>query len=124
MKNMPQISEAELEVMKILWELEKATSSQIIERLTQTTDWKPKTIQTLITRLASKNAINTEKINSKAFIYSPIVNEDEYKRFANKSFLQKVYNGSLNLMIASFLKEKKLTKKEIDDLKRLLEEEV
>lgn len=123
MKVIPQISESELEVMKILWELSEATSSQIVDRLTETTDWKPKTIQTLITRLVAKEAIGTDKINLKSFSYFPIVSEEEYKSHANKSFLQKLYNGSLNLMIASFIKDQKLSKKEIESLKKLLDEE-
>jgi len=61
MKAESQITEAELEVMKILWEYGKATSSQIVERLTETTEWKPKTIQTLITRLVNKGAVGAEK---------------------------------------------------------------
>ncbi len=123
MKTTYQISEAELEVMKILWELGEATSAQLVERLTQTTDWKPKTIQTLITRLTVKEAIKTEKINGKSFIYFPNVSEEEYKADANKSFLQKLYNGSLNLMLASFIKEQKLSKSEIEELKKLLDKE-
>lgn len=123
MKTMPQISEAELEVMKILWELGEATSAQIIDRLTQTTDWKPKTIQTLITRLAAKEAIKAEKINSKAFRYVPQVREEEYKSYANQSFLQKLYNGSVNLMLASFIKERKLSKEEMEELRKLLDRE-
>ncbi len=124
MKKIPQISESELEVMKILWELGQATSSQIVERLTQTTDWKPKTIQTLITRLVAKEAVRVEDIKAKAFIYFPNVDEEEYRSYANKSFLQKIYNGSLNLMLASFIKEQMLTKNEIEELKKLLDREV
>ncbi|MBC8060742.1 MAG: BlaI/MecI/CopY family transcriptional regulator [Clostridiaceae bacterium] len=123
MKAIVQISEAELEVMKILWELGEATSSQIVDRLTRTTDWKPKTIQTLITRLATKGAIKSENTNSKAFLYSPLVGENEYKSYVNNSLLQKLYNGSLNLMLSSFIKEQKLSKADIDSLKKLLEEE-
>lgn len=123
MNAIPQISEAELEVMKILWELGEATSSQIVDRLVRTTDWKPKTIQTLITRLAAKGAISNKKINQKAFAYSPEVEEEEYKSYVSKSFLQKIYNGSLNLMLASFIKGKKLSREEIEGLKKLLDEE-
>ena len=119
----PQISEAELEVMKILWVVEQATSSQIIDRLTETTEWKPKTIQTLISRLVAKGAIKPESTGSKAFLYLPLVGEDEYRALASKSFLQKVFDGSLNLMVASFIKEEKMTKEEIESLKRLLDEE-
>lgn len=123
MKKIPQISESELEVMKIIWELGQATSSQIIDRLTETTEWKPKTIQTLITRLVSKEALKAENTGSKAYIYVPLVHEAEYKTFASKSFLQKVFDGSINLMVASFIKEQKMTREEINSLRKLLEDE-
>jgi len=119
----PQISEAELEVMKILWEVGQATSSQIIDRLSETTEWKPKTIQTLISRLVAKGAIKPESTGSKAFLYLPLVGEEEFKALASKSFLQKVFDGSLNLMVASFIKEEKISKEEIQSLKKLLDEE-
>lgn len=123
MKAIPQITEAELEVMKILWELDCATSAQIVDKLTQVTEWKPKTIQTLITRLTAKDAIKAENTGGKAFLYSPLVSEENYKIHANESFLQKLYNGSLNLMLTSFIKDKRLSKEEIENLRKLLEEE-
>lgn len=122
MKPMPQISDAELEVMKIIWELNNATSSQIVDRLSSS-DWKPKTIHTLITRLVAKEAIIAEKIDGKSYMYSPKVSEEEYKSHANKTFLERLYNGSLNLMLSTFIKEQKLSKAEIERLKELLDEE-
>lgn len=124
MKTIPKISDAELEVMKILWELGSATSTQIVDRLIETTDWKPKTIHTLIARLVSKKAINAEKIDGKSYMYLPNISEDEYKSYANKSFLQKLYKGSFNLMVSTFIKEQKLSKEEIDELRKLLDKEV
>jgi len=122
-RTIPQISEAELEVMKVIWELSETTSAQIVERLTQTTVWKPKTVHTLISRLVAKDAIKAERTGSKAFVYSALVSEQEYKAYANNSLLQKLYNGSINLMFTSFIKEQKLSKSEIDRLKKLLDEE-
>ncbi|MCW3490471.1 BlaI/MecI/CopY family transcriptional regulator [Dethiobacter alkaliphilus] len=123
MKIAQQISDAELEVMKVLWELEQATSSQIVERLSEDTDWKPKTIQTLITRLAAKGAVAAEKTESKAYLYTPLISEDEYKSYANHSFLQKMYDGSVKMMLTTFVKEQKISKAEIESLKKLLDEE-
>lgn len=119
----PQISEAELEVMKILWELKVATSSQVIDRLTDITEWKPKTIQTLISRLTAKGAIKAESTGGKAFLYSPLICEGEYKALVSKSFIQKVFGGSLNLMVATFIKEEKISQEEIESLKKMLDEE-
>lgn len=124
MKNIPQISDAELEVMKILWEFGDVTSTQIIERLSKISNWKPKTIHTLIARLVAKEAISAEKIDGKSYLYSPNISEDVYKSSASKSFLERLFNGSINLMLTSYVKEQKLSKSEIDDLKKLLEEEV
>jgi BlaI family transcriptional regulator, penicillinase repressor len=119
----PQISDAEFEVIKIIWELHEATSTQIVERLSETSDWKPKTIHTLITRLVAKEAVNAKKIDGKSYMYSSNILEEDYKLDANRSFLHKIYNGSLNLMLSSFIKEQKLSRKEIDELKKLLDEE-
>ena len=63
------ISESELEIMKVLWEIEKGSSAEIIEQLKDKSDWKPKTIQTLITRLVSKGFVDVDKTNRKLFIY-------------------------------------------------------
>ncbi|WP_129598106.1 BlaI/MecI/CopY family transcriptional regulator [Anaerophilus nitritogenes] len=123
MKFIPQVSDAELEILKVLWKLGPSTSSQIVDKLKDTSHWKAKTIQTLITRLVSKEALSTDKINGKAFIYSPNFSEKEYKSYANETFLQKIYNGSIRSMLTSFIKEQKLTKKDIDQLKQLLDEE-
>lgn len=123
MKAIPQISDAELEVIKILWELGGATSTQIVEKLAETSDWKPKTIHTLIARLVAKKAVIAKKIDGKSYLYSPNVNEEEYKSYASKSFLQRLYNGSINLMLTSYVKEQKLSRDEIDELKKLLDEE-
>lgn len=123
MKEVPQISDAELEVLKILWEAEPATSTQIVDRLSGVSDWKPKTIHTLIARLVSKGAVQAQKIDGKSYLYSTCIKEEEYKTSASKSFLQRLYNGSINLMLASYVKEQKLTSNEIKELKKLLDEE-
>ena len=122
MSNIPQISESELEVMKILWQLKSATSAQIVEELIKTTEWKPKTIQTIITRLVSKEAVEVDKSNKKSYIYFPKINEEEYKTFASTSFIEKLYNGSVNMMIANFIKSKKMSKEDIKELRNLLDE--
>ena len=101
-KSLPQISEAEIEVMKVLWENGSATAKEIIAEIEKTNAWKPKTIQTLLSRLVAKGAVITEKKDAKSFIYSATVKKEAYQRYANKSFIKKLYDGSLNLMLASF----------------------
>ncbi|MGL5694334.1 MAG: BlaI/MecI/CopY family transcriptional regulator [Peptostreptococcaceae bacterium] len=123
MKNIPQVSESELEVMKVLWKIKSGSSAKIIEELSKYTEWKPKTIQTLITRLVAKEALEVDKSNKKYYLYYPLISEEEYKNIANASFLDKLYNGSINMMIANFIKNKKMSKEDIQELKNLLDEE-
>ena len=69
MKNLPQISEAEFEVMKIVWKYAPINTNEITEKLLQTTNWSPKTIQTRIKRLLTKGVHTYEK-QSRGFGYT------------------------------------------------------
>lgn len=124
MSHMPQITDAELEVMKVLWKAGEASSAEIIAALIHTTDWKPKTIGTLLNRLVAKQAVTAKKTDTKAFLYSPAVGEDSFKSHATSSLVSKLYNGSVKLMLASFIEEEKLSRADIESLKKQLDEEV
>ena len=117
--SLPQISEAEFEVMKIVWKYAPINTNEITEKLTLTTSWSPKTIQTLIKRLVSKKALSCEK-QSRVFVYTPLVQEDEYIHQESNSFLKQYYNGNLSSMLASYLEDDKLSSTEIDNLRHLL----
>lgn len=119
MPKLPQISEAELEVMKIVWKYAPINTNEITERLTQTTSWQPKTIQTLIKRLVTKGALTYEK-QSRVFVYTPLVDKSEYVTQESASFLRRFYNGDITAMVSSFLENDKLSEKEIDSLRSLL----
>lgn len=71
MSKLPQISEAEFEVMKVIWKYAPISTNEVTEKLTQTTDWSPKTIQTMLKRLVTKKALTYEK-QSRVFVYTPL----------------------------------------------------
>ena len=119
MKSLPQISEAEFEVMKIVWQHAPISTNEITDRLVKTTSWSPKTIQTLIKRLVNKGALTYEK-QSRVFVYTPLVGEAEYIGQESSSFLKRFYNGNIASMVSAFLDSDKLTEKEIDSLRSLL----
>lgn len=121
MKENIQISEAELEVMKLLWKNEKMTSPEIVEELLKTSEWKDKTILTLINRLVKKGAVNAEKESGKAFLYSANINEDAYKQEQSNSLINKLFNGSISLMMSNFVKSNNISNEDIEELKRILE---
>ena len=120
MKELPKISDAEWEVMKIIWSNEKTTSSNIIENLKDKEEWKPSTIKSLINRLLNKNAISLDK-NGKEYEYYPLVSEEECVKEESNSFLKKVFNGSVNSMLLNFVKSQKLSEEDIEELRNILE---
>ena len=119
MSKLPQISEAEFEVMKVIWKYAPISTNEVTEKLTQTTDWSPKTIQTMLKRLVTKKALTYEK-QSRVFVYTPLVPETEYIRQESNSFLNKYYNGNIVSMRTSYLEDDKLSKTELDTLRHLL----
>lgn len=119
MKELPKISDAEWEVMKIIWSNERITSSNIIENLKDKEEWKPSTIKSLINRLLNKNAISFNK-NGKEYEYYPLVSEAECVKEESNSFLNKVFNGSVNSMILNFVKSQKLSEEDIEELRNIL----
>ena len=123
MKKLPQISEAEFEVMKIVWENAPVSTNDITDRLVQTTDWSPKTMQTLIRRLVSKGALTYEK-NGRVFVYTPKVSEDEYLRQKSSSFISRYFGGDFSAMFSSYLGNDELTDDELKNLKGIIEDRV
>lgn len=119
MNTLPQISEAEFEVMKIVWKYAPVSTNEITEKLLQTTTWSPKTIQTLIKRLVTKSALTYEK-RSRMFIYTPVVKEDEYISQESSSFLNRYYDGDITAMVSAYIENDKLSKSELDTLRTLL----
>ncbi|MBP2633411.1 MAG: transcriptional repressor, CopY family [Firmicutes bacterium] len=121
MKTLPQISATEWQVMKILWANEPLTANEVIQKIEGLTSWKPKTVKTLLGRLVKKNAIAFDK-DGRAYVYYPLVAEEDCVKAESRSFLEKVFSGSLNVMFANFLEEKQLSKEEIAELKHILEQ--
>lgn len=116
---LPQISEAEFEVMKIVWKHAPINTNEITERLLKTTSWSPKTIQTLIKRLTDKGALTYEK-QGRVFVYTPLVKEDEYIGQESSSFLERFYGGDITAMLSAYIENDRLTLAELENLKRLL----
>lgn len=120
MKNVPQISDAEWQVMKVLWQSSPMTAKEVYKELEEDTEWKAKTVKTLLRRLVDKKAIDYT-VDNRTYIYHPIVKERECIKAETESFLQKVANGSFNLLVQNFIKEHKLSQKDLDELKEIIE---
>lgn len=102
-----------------MWKYAPISTNEITEKLLQTTNWSPKTIQTLIKRLVTKGAL-TYKKQSRMFIYTPTVNENEYIGQESSSFLNRYYDGDITAMVSAYIENDKLSKSELDTLRTLL----
>jgi BlaI family transcriptional regulator, penicillinase repressor len=119
MNRTPRISEAEWEVMKICWSHSPASAQEIIDALAAGNDWHPKTVKTLLNRLVKKRALGFHK-DGRAYLYHPLVAEKDCVAAESQSFLDRVFGGSLQPMLAHFVGQRKLSPQEIAELKSLL----
>ena len=120
MKRTPRISEAEWEVMKVLWESSPRTANEIVDELTGKTAWKRETIRTLINRLVAKKALKFEK-KGRQYHYCPRVGRAECVKAETESFVSRFGAGAIEPMLAAFVEEKKLSTEKIARLKQILE---
>ncbi|EGW37005.1 BlaI/MecI/CopY family transcriptional regulator [Desulfosporosinus sp. OT] len=122
MSEIPKISEAEWEVMRIFWsKAVPCTANEIVDALWSFSDWKPNTVKTLITRLVKKGALGFRE-ERRIYWYYPLITENKCIRSETKSFVKRVFGGAIKPMLVTFLQEEKLSQEEIEELKRILEE--
>lgn len=111
-----KISNAELEVMKILWrEQSSVPFSDIRTELQETKGWEKSTVNTLIRRLVEKGVISAEKHG--VMQYTPNISEAEYKMAEERNLINKLYNGSAKKLVAALCHRGELTEADIDELK-------
>jgi len=120
LKELIKITEAEWLIMKTLWEKDTLTSLEIIEMLKKDSTWKPTTIQTLLSRLVKKGAVEVIK-ESKSYRYYSIVVEEQLRKEETESLIDKIYNGSKKLFIKNFMNDVDLTEEDIQELKKMLD---
>ncbi len=94
MKKLPQISEAEYEVMKAVWRQSPAGTNEIVERILPVTDWQPNTVHTLLKRLVKKGVLDYRK-RGRMFEYFPLISEEEYLGQKVKAFWNSILEGAL-----------------------------
>ncbi len=120
MTTLPRISDAEWLVMKVLWSTPGQTAEGVVEALQGNVTWNARTIRTLINRLLRKQALKYEKEGRK-YRYFPAVNQAHCIRQETRSFLRRVYGGTLAPMLAAFLDDAELSPEDLQELKHILD---
>ncbi len=116
-KPVPRISEAEWEVLRVLWKRSPMSAQEIIDAMSG----HPKTIKTYLSRLVNKGVIGFEK-EGRRYSYFPKVERKECEKSVSLDFLNRVFKGALVPMVSQFVEENRLSEKEIEELKAILNE--
>lgn len=121
MSRLPKISDAEWLVMTALWSRPGLTADEVVAALAGKVAWNARTIRTLINRLLRKAALRYEK-EGRRYRYFPAVGREQCVRQERRSFVQRVYGGTITPMLAAFIEDAKLSSQDIEELKRMLDE--
>lgn len=121
MKSAISISEAESLVMEQLWQRHPLTAEGVVAALAGSQDWQEATVKTLLNRLLKKGAVRAEK-DGRRYLYAPVLKREQWVQAESKGFLDRMFGGQLAPLVAHFGKHQKLSKKELEELKRLIAE--
>jgi BlaI family transcriptional regulator, penicillinase repressor len=121
MGEIPSISEAESIVMEVLWRTSPIATEDVVATLSSSRDWQEPTVKTLLNRLLKKGAISAKK-DGRRYLYSPVLEREQWLSIESTGLLDRLFGGRVAPLVAHFSKQRKLTKKDIAELKRLISE--
>jgi predicted transcriptional regulator len=121
MPDIPSITEAESIVMEVLWRTSPIATEDVVAALSRSSDWQEPTVKTLLNRLLNKGAISAEK-EGRRYLYSPVLKREQWLSIESAGLLDRLFGGRVAPLVAHFSKQRKLTRKDIAELKRLISE--
>ena len=122
MSKVPQISEAEWQVMGVVWDRGPSTAQEVVAALHEAGhDWHERTIKTMLNRLLKKEALAADA-EGKRYVYRAAVRREACVKQASRSFLDRVFGGDAMLAMVHLAKQAELSPHEVDQLQRMLSE--
>jgi BlaI family transcriptional regulator, penicillinase repressor len=115
------ISEAEAVIMEVLWRQAPRTAEEILAEVGSQQDWQEGTVKSLLNRLLTKKAVKAER-EGRRYLYSPRLTREQYVSQESKGLLDRLFEGRVAPLVAHFSEQRKLTRKDIAELRKLLEE--
>lgn len=116
-----RISEAEHEIMEVLWKQAPLTATEVSERVADEKDWSLQTVKTLLSRLAAKAVVGTER-DGRRFQYSPLVERDTYLAGVSRKFVDRLFGGKVTPLVAHLAEADVLSADDIREIEELLRE--
>lgn len=116
-----QISEAESAVMEVLWQRQPLGAEDVAAALADSRQWQDATIKTLLNRLLKKGAIRATK-DGRRYLYAPVLQRQAWMLGESQGLLERLFDGRVAPLVAHFSEHRKLSRKDIAELRKLLEE--
>lgn len=117
-----KLSDAELDVMLAVWQNRPPVLRSDLEEQLKSHNWADTTVLTLLSKLVEKGYLSLER-QGRRNLYTPLVSERDYRRWANRSFLGKMYQSSLHRMVASLVESSDLTDRDLQELEEFITEQ-
>jgi BlaI family penicillinase repressor len=115
------ISDAEWQVMNVVWEGQPMTAQEILSQLEGQADWAPATVKTMLHRLVKKTVLTYEAQGNR-YVYRSRVRRSDCVKHASRSFLDRVFGGESAPLLAHFIRSSKLSAEEISQLRQILDQ--
>lgn len=116
-----RISQAEFNVMEVLWAHSPLAASEVASKLEAQQDWNIRTVKTLLSRLVEKGALSTEQ-DGRRFLYSPLLTRKKYAQSVTRSLSDRLFGGRAAPLVAHLAEGNGLTDDDIAELEALLAE--
>lgn len=115
------LSNSEWYIMENLWESSPKTATQLIKAMETETGWAKSTTKTVLRRMEQKGCIAYTE-GAKAREYYPLINREEVVELETSSFLNRIYNGSLGLLVNTLVKKQDISDNEMEELYNIIKE--
>lgn len=115
------ISEAEAIIMDVLWRAAPRTAEEILAEVGPAQNWQEGTVKSLLNRLLKKHAVRAER-DGRRYLYTPLLSRELYVSQESKSLLDRLFGGRVAPLVAHFSEQRKLSKKDVAQLRKLLQE--
>ena len=118
-KQTPALTDAEAEVMAVLWRLHRASVGEVVSALNETRAVTYSTVQTILRILETKRYVTHDKV-ARAFVYEPLVDERQARRRALRHLASRLFGGSPSLLVLNILEDEEIEPQEREQLRKLI----
>ncbi len=115
------ISEAEAVVMEVLWRQAPRSAEEILADVGPRQGWQEGTVKSLLNRLLKKKAVKAER-DGRRYLYAPRLTREQYVLQESKGLIDRLFDGRIAPLVAHFSDQRKLSRKDIAELRKLLDE--